>query len=139
MVLVLFVGPGQPAATAGPAPHDPEGSPCSQYSHFKRLSPTEVRITGGITCVRDQLLTMGITVQVNGKVKHAKGIVCTNGYRQCSMGYTAKDKKGKQKYEILVETYNCARNQIPIPTPKPGDMKWIHGCDVKKKIFTYKA
>jgi hypothetical protein len=110
-VPALLVGSAVSAA-AVPAPPKGASNTCANYGYFKQLSPTRLRVTGGVNCKADQIITLAITVEVNGKVVYVKGSKSSDcSYRHCSFGYTAVDWRGTQHFEVLVES----RTQPPKP------------------------
>jgi hypothetical protein len=103
-LLALAAGSVTPAAAAPPPlPQDV----CQTYAYPKRLSATRLRLSGGVKCAKDRLIAVGITVVRDRKVLFAKGYSWSDGacsYRQCSLGYTAYDPPGRQKFTVLVQS-----------------------------------
>jgi hypothetical protein len=93
-----------PAITR-PAPLDQSLRNCNTYSYVSSVTPSSLRISGGVKCNVDKLISLGVQVRRNRRVIYKKGYswdsnACT--LRQCSIGYTASNSPGQQEFEMVV-------------------------------------
>jgi hypothetical protein len=122
--LILFTW--ELPALSRPAPIEPDTSECYTYGSSSDKTSSSISFKGGANCRVDRFISVGITIQVDGKKvlytggssSATPGSRCT--LRKCAVEHTVSNPPGRQKFEMLVE---ARIGKYGGNNPRPGNVK----------------